>query len=407
MDVLGSRALREYITGDCRLVTPVLDWENQLHGCSIDLRLGPEFLLAKRRQLGALDPTSSSFGPLLRQCQERVVVRFGEALTLHPGEFALGSTLEYLNFPSHLMAYVHGRSSWGRMGLIIATAVVVGPGYKGCLTLELANISTVPILVYPGWRVAQLVVHEVEGEGWREAQPATRKYVCPVGPQLSRLDEDQEAGSLRFSRLPIVIGLCGPDQAGKSVAERVLVEKCGLIALPLGRDVRAEIGRRGYPPHPGYFYRVAEQLRDLYGADYLARLALERMAPLAGAPGFVVRGIRHPSEIDRFERHSRFYLIMLDAPPEVRWQRYEAGGGSMFMSEEEFLAIDAAARRQVEKCFERGEALVRDGRGFRLDIRNLHDMQQEVFKIWQSIQAEGYPAAVHREAEGTSRGVPG
>jgi dCTP deaminase len=71
-------------------------------------------------------------------------------------------TLEWLRIPKNLAAYVVGKSSWGRAGLIIATATGVHPGFKGCLTLELSNVGEIPIAVQPGIAICQLFVHHLD-----------------------------------------------------------------------------------------------------------------------------------------------------------------------------------------------------------------------------------------------------
>ena len=80
-----------------------------------------------------------------------------------------------------------GRSSWGRLGLIIATATAVSPCFKGSITLELVNLGEAPLVLYPGVRIAQLVVHTVEGIGTYEG-----RYTCPTGPEFSRIYLDKE-----------------------------------------------------------------------------------------------------------------------------------------------------------------------------------------------------------------------
>ncbi len=90
-------------------------------------------------------------------------MRFGEDFILHPRSFVLGVTLEWLRMPSNFAGYVIGKSSWGRRGLIIATATGVHPGFTGCLTLELSNIGDLPIAIRPGMTIAQLFVHSAIG----------------------------------------------------------------------------------------------------------------------------------------------------------------------------------------------------------------------------------------------------
>jgi len=104
-------------------ITPILDWEKQIADGTIDVRLDTEFILMFRTQLSTLDPLGKeAFKSSLPQYQKPKKIAYGQKFVLHPNELILGSTLEYLSFPADLMAYVIGRSSWGRLGLIIATA---------------------------------------------------------------------------------------------------------------------------------------------------------------------------------------------------------------------------------------------------------------------------------------------
>lgn len=172
---------------DRLVVTPLLD-EAQLAEASIDLRLGTEFLVLQRTLEPGLNPTAISEGRM-DQIHERIVVPYGETIWLHPGHFMLAATLEYLRMPADLGAYVLGRSSWGRVGLIVATAIMVHPGFKGCLTLELVNDGDSPIELYPGARIAQLAVHQMDGPTERPYGPKG-KYEAPIAPQASRLAKE-------------------------------------------------------------------------------------------------------------------------------------------------------------------------------------------------------------------------
>lgn len=173
---------------DRLLVTPLLT-RDQVRGGSVDVRLGTEFILLKRSARGPIDPMTMD--EEAKDYQERVRVEVGDKMILHPNQLVLGATLEFLQVPADLMAYVIGRSSWGRLGLIVATAVMVSPGYRGSLTLELANLGDTPVYLYPGTRVAQLVFHEVAGK----APPYVErggKYTGPVGPEFSKLGLDRD-----------------------------------------------------------------------------------------------------------------------------------------------------------------------------------------------------------------------
>jgi dCTP deaminase len=104
---------------------------------------------------------------------------------------ALGSTFEYMCMPPDLEAQVEGRSSWARVGLQIATATSIEPGFKGVLTLELSNVGTIPIRLYPGIRIAQLFFRETTSKV-QNPYGHSRKYKCPIGPEFSQIHNDRD-----------------------------------------------------------------------------------------------------------------------------------------------------------------------------------------------------------------------
>lgn len=179
------------------VLTPLLD-EGQIGAGSIDLRLGTEFIETERRTEAVIDPyepvptTGPRDGPVH-------FVPLGEHLVLHPGQFVLGATLEFLRLPAHLGAQVLSRSSWGRLGLLVATAVAVQPGFAGCLTLELVNTGSVPIRLRPGLRVAQLQVWAGDGPTSMPYGSGEEKYRAPLGPESNKLAwETDELDRLRL-----------------------------------------------------------------------------------------------------------------------------------------------------------------------------------------------------------------
>lgn len=128
---------------------------------SLDFHLGNRFSILKGRPAAQHDPLS-------REKRQDVVLRElfiprGEAFYLHPGQLVLATTLEWFRFPYDLLAYVIGRSIWGRRGLVIVTAQAVHPRSSGKITLELFNPGEVPIKLRPGVAAGQLIFHKVEG----------------------------------------------------------------------------------------------------------------------------------------------------------------------------------------------------------------------------------------------------
>lgn len=169
---------------DRLVITPLLDAE-QIGPGSVDLRLGTEFIETERRIEAVIDPytdpSPSSAGEVVH------FVPLGHHLVLHPGQFILGATLEFIRLPRHLGAQVLSRSSWGRLGLLVATAVVVQPGFAGALTLELVNTGNVPIRLRPGLRVAQLQIWSAAEGTTRPYSTGQEKYRAPLGPESNKL----------------------------------------------------------------------------------------------------------------------------------------------------------------------------------------------------------------------------
>lgn len=142
---------------------PNLDKLMKSGSASVDLRLGSWFLTLRQSKLSALNVYSKSEKniPSESKLAKSYYVPFGESYIIHPKSFVLGVTLEWIRLPKMLAGYVVGRSSWGRHGLIIATATGVHPGFTGCLTLEFSNVGEIPITIKPGTEICQLFLHEV------------------------------------------------------------------------------------------------------------------------------------------------------------------------------------------------------------------------------------------------------
>lgn len=131
---------------------------------SVDLRLGTWIASLRQSRISHLDISNpsevSGEGRLTRQ----YYVPFDEKFILHPGYFILGATLEWIRLPKDIAGYVIGKSSWGRRGLVIATAVGVHPGFAGCLTLEISNVGEIPVAIWPGMQICQLFLHTASSD---------------------------------------------------------------------------------------------------------------------------------------------------------------------------------------------------------------------------------------------------
>lgn len=137
------------------IITPLIDPLAQIGPSSLDVRLGVGFKVPVTSHLPSIDPYSKP--SVAAQYMREIELPIGKPLYLHPGEFVLASTLEYIHVPRDLGCRLEGRSSWGRMGLLVhATAGFIDPGYSGNLTFELFNAGRLPIELKPGSRMAQL-----------------------------------------------------------------------------------------------------------------------------------------------------------------------------------------------------------------------------------------------------------
>jgi dCTP deaminase len=144
-------------------------WDPSLvQPASVDLRLGDSFRVFHNHRASAIDLREPPVN-----LTEEVVVPKDESFVIHPGEFCLGRTLEWVELPDDIVARIEGKSSLGRLGLIVhATAGFCDPGWKGTLTLELNNLTRVPIKLYPGILIAQLSFMALD-------RPALRPYGSP------------------------------------------------------------------------------------------------------------------------------------------------------------------------------------------------------------------------------------
>ncbi len=141
-------------------------WDETLvQPASVDLRLGSTFRVFHNHKITAIDLRDPPRG-----LTEQVSPPEGEPFVIHPGEFCLGRTLEHVELPGDIVARIEGKSSLGRLGLIVhATAGFCDPGWRGTLTLELNNLTRVPIKLYPGLPIAQLSFMTLDA-------PARRPY---------------------------------------------------------------------------------------------------------------------------------------------------------------------------------------------------------------------------------------
>lgn len=179
---------------DRLIVSPLLVPGEQLRSdqASIDIRLGFEFALVSPSVSGSIDEFSSdTLSRLSSDLYRKEYVPLGGSLVIHPHQFILAATLEYIRLPADLMSYVIGRSTWGRLGLIVATAVGIQPGFAGTLTLELRNLGETPLTLYPGQTIGQLFFHDVQfGKTFLPAGAGVGQYGGTIDLLPRRISSD-------------------------------------------------------------------------------------------------------------------------------------------------------------------------------------------------------------------------
>ncbi len=148
--ILSDRTIREQVAAG-RIVLEPYD-PACVQPSSVDIKLDHLFRVFRNHTAGVIDVKRD-----MRDLTELVEVAADGVFMLHPGEFVLGSTLERVGVPNDLVARIEGKSSLGRLGLLIhSTAGFIDAGFDGHVTLELANVANLPITLYPGMKIGQI-----------------------------------------------------------------------------------------------------------------------------------------------------------------------------------------------------------------------------------------------------------
>ncbi len=191
MTALSDRTIREELAAGRIVIEPLTD--GAIQPASVDLRLDRSILVFRNNRVPYVDLRSMN-----ERLTEEVVIGDDDPFMLHPGEFVLGSTLEHVEVPADLVARLEGKSSLGRVGLLIhSTAGYVDPGWKGRLTLELSNVSNLPITLYHRMKIGQISF-------LRLSTPAERLYgSAELGSKYQgQHDPTPSRGHLDFGERP-------------------------------------------------------------------------------------------------------------------------------------------------------------------------------------------------------------
>ncbi len=187
--ILSDRDIKKAIAkGDIK-ITPKPDFSKQLGSCSIDLHLGHNFRVFKHSQYAFIDLRGEIN---TKDIMKEIIIPEGESFIMQPGDFALATTVEELDLCDSILGRIEGRSSLGRLGIIVhGTASVFDPGWIGKPTMELGNLGVMPVALYPGMRICSFTFEQVSSPvevPYRAKK--NNKYAGQKDPRASKLSEE-------------------------------------------------------------------------------------------------------------------------------------------------------------------------------------------------------------------------
>ena len=184
--IFSDRTIKEALADGRILIDPLE--ESFIQPSSVDLRVDGSFRVFENHKYPHIDPREPQ-----DDLTSVVEVPDNEPFILHPGEFVLGATLERVRLGVDVVARLEGKSSLGRLGLLIhSTAGFVDPGFEGYLTLELSNVANLPIAIYPGMKIGQISFYQMTTAADHPygSDEAGSKYQGQRGPTPSRSHVD-------------------------------------------------------------------------------------------------------------------------------------------------------------------------------------------------------------------------
>jgi len=187
--ILSDRDIKKAIKAGRIKIKPAPDFKEQLGSCSIDFHLGNKFRVFKHSDYPHIDLSGSVD---IESIMQEVTVPKGKSFTMQPGAFTLAATVENLELGDDILGRIEGRSSLGRLGIVVhSTASVFDPGWRGHATIELGNLGVMPVVLYPGMRICAFVFEEVSSKVevpyWKKkGQKYAGHQKSPLASRLSR-----------------------------------------------------------------------------------------------------------------------------------------------------------------------------------------------------------------------------
>lgn len=187
--ILSDRDIKKTLLEKHIVIKPLPNFDEALSACAIDLRLHNEFEVFEHTQISFFDIKHMDN---VMKTMEKIVLPEGKPFILQPGKFALASTMEWVELPDDIAGRLEGRSSIGRLGIIVhSTAALIHPGMKGRIVLELSNLAQIPVALYPGMRVCALSFETLSSPAEIPySKQKTAKYFRQQGVTGSRISKD-------------------------------------------------------------------------------------------------------------------------------------------------------------------------------------------------------------------------
>lgn len=188
--VLSDRDLKKALKSGRIKIKPTPDLATQLGSCSIDLRLGNVFRVFEHSKYPYIDPAKKDYS---NEIAREIVIGKNDKFIMQPGDFALASTLERITISADLLGRLEGRSSMGRLGIVVhSTASVFEPGWDGNAVLELGNLGRMAVALTCGMRICAMTFEELTSPAEVPySKKKSAKYVGQKGPDESKIHEER------------------------------------------------------------------------------------------------------------------------------------------------------------------------------------------------------------------------
>lgn len=188
--VLSDRDIKKLLKEKKIVITPAPNLGVQLGSCSIDLRLGNVFRVFEHSRKPYIDPAKKDYS---NEITREISLKTGEQFIMQPGDFVLAVTLEKVTIPPDLMGRLEGRSSLGRLGIVVhSTASIFDPGWDGKCVLELGNLGRMAVALTVGMRICAMTFEELSSTAEIPySKKKDGKYKIQKGPTESRIHQEK------------------------------------------------------------------------------------------------------------------------------------------------------------------------------------------------------------------------